>query len=128
MQSSERRLGYIKPRCANLEVVSYRDVGDTRYIEVRCRLGYITEYGCPISCPGYRESRTSGALTLAGVLLGGGIGGLLGGSLSVIAGAIIGGLLGLVCESAITSTQLEQLIQKAQPRKMRVTIVVKHSK
>jgi len=121
LQSSGERLGYIKPKCVNLEVVNHRDVGSTRYIEVRCRLGYMTSHGCPASCPGYRGSASSGAATFAGTVLGGLIG-LVGGSLGVLAGAIIGGLLGAAYEVAGSLTQFEQLVDEARSRGLRIVV------
>jgi len=121
LQSSKERPGFIKTRCLNLEVCNYRDVDDVRYIEVRCKLGYMTHYGCPMDCPGYEGPEPTGAGTFVGVVLGGLIG-LAGGPLGVLAGAILGGLAGTAIEAGGTLTLFEQLVNEAYSRGLRVIV------
>lgn len=49
----EKRPISVKVRCVNVQVVNLCEVNDTLEIYVKCRLGYMTENGCPINCPGY---------------------------------------------------------------------------
>jgi len=121
LQSSEERLGYIKSKCVNLEIIDYYDIVNVRYIEVRCRLGYMTRYGCPKDCPGFKSLAPTGAGTFAGVVIGGFLG-LVGGPLGVLAGAIIGGLLGTAIETGGLLTRFEQLVNDAQSKGMRVVV------
>jgi len=67
---SEERLGYIKSKCVNLEVVNHYDVGNVKYIEVKCKLAYMTRYGYPRDCQGFKSLAPSGAGTFVGVAMG----------------------------------------------------------
>lgn len=122
LQSSEERPGFIKTKCLNLEVANYRDENGVRYIKVRCRLGYMTRYGCPRDCPGYKGPEPTGAGTFVGVVLGGLIG-LAGGPLGVLAGAILGGLFGTAIEAGGKLTPFEQLVNEAHSKGLRVIVI-----
>jgi len=87
--------GYINPKCRNLEVIRTEESGDTTYIYVRCKVGYLTKNGCPYNCQGFTS------ITGAGTFLGGILGGLLGlagGPIGVLAGFILGGVGGTILE------------------------------
>ena len=97
---SSEYIGYINPKCKNLEIVDVKSHNDIVYIHVKCKAKYLTKHGCPPNCP--KLTTVTGAGTFVGGLVGGLVG-LLGGPLGVLAGFLLGGVGGTILEGMALS-------------------------
>jgi len=118
-KGSSEYIGYINPKCKNLEIVDVERHNDVIFIHVKCKAKYLTKHGCPLNCP--KLTTVTGAGTLVGGIIGGLVG-LLGGPLGVLTGFLLGGIGGTILEGS-TSSSYEMKIRTPEFKDKRIVIV-----